>query len=174
MKQGNFKEGAGAVAMLFLAGLAALYPQPMAWVYVVAFMLLEFWLLRRLNREGRAPAAVGEAPYHFTEEEAAFIGRYRLYFTYPSVARAAASTLAALGLTALVLAPWLLFRQALLPAFLVAVNLLAVGSLTKRVAPVMALRVAANKGDRAALRMLELHDPLWQKIQAANTQSGES
>jgi len=33
---------------------------------------------------------------------------------------------------------------------------------------VMALRVAANKGDRAALRLLELHDPLWQKIQAAN------
>jgi hypothetical protein len=32
----------------------------------------------------------------------------------------------------------------------------------------MALRVAASKGDRQALRMLELHDPLWQKIRAAN------
>ena len=32
----------------------------------------------------------------------------------------------------------------------------------------MALRIAASKGDRAALRMLELHDPLWAKIRAAN------
>jgi hypothetical protein len=168
VKQAGIKEGIGAVVMLTLAGLAALYPQPMAWVYVVAFMLVEFWLLRRLNREGRAPAAVGEAPYHFDEEEAALIGRYRFYFAYPALARAAASTLAALGLSALVLSPWLLFREAFLPAFLIAANLLAVGSLTKRVAPVMALRIAANKGDRAALRMLELHDPLWLKIQAGN------
>lgn len=168
MKPGGMKEGGGAVAMLFLAGLAALYPQPVAWVYVVAFMLFEFWALRRLNGEGRAPAAVGEAPYDFTEEEAAFIGRYRLYFADPGIARAASSTLAALGLTALVLSPWLLFRQAYVPAFLIAANLFAVGSLTKRLAPVMALRIAASKGDRAALRMLELHDPLWKKIQAAN------
>ncbi len=162
------KDGIGGVLALFLAGLAALYPQPMAWVYVVAFMGFEFWLLRRLNAAGRAPAAVDEPPYHFTEEEAALIGRYRLYFADPQVARTAASTLAALGLSALILSPWLLFRQALVPAFLVALNLLAVGSLTKRLAPVMALRIAANKGDRAALRMLELHDPLWRKIQAAN------
>ncbi len=163
------KEGIGAVAMLTLGGLAALYPQPMAWVYVVAFMLFEFWLLRRLNRGGRTPAAIGEPPYPFTEEEAALIGRYRFYFTYPPLARTAASTLAALGLSALILSPWLVFRQVLVPAFLIAVNLLAVGSLTKRVAPVMALRIAASKGDRAALRMLELHDPLWKKIQAANS-----
>ncbi len=165
------KEALPAVAMLSLAGLAALYPQPMAWVYVVAFMLFEFWLLRRLNRGGRTPAAIGEPPYHFTEEEAALIGRYRFYFTYPPLARTAASTLAALGLSALILSPWLVFRQVLVPAFLIAVNLLAVGSLTKRVAPVMALRIAASKGDRAALRMLELHDPLWKKIQAANQQA---
>jgi hypothetical protein len=162
------KDGIGGVLALFLAGLAALYPQPMAWVYVVAFMGFEFWLLRRLKAVGSAPAAVDASPYHFTEEEAALIGRYRLYFTDPQVARTAASTLAALGLSALVLSPWLLFRQALLPAFLVALNLFAVGSLTKRLAPVMALRIAASKGDRAALRMLELHDPLWKKIQAAN------
>jgi hypothetical protein len=164
------KEGYGAVAMLFLAGLAALYPQPMAWAYVVAFMGVEFWLLRRLNAAGSAPASVDEPPYRFTAEEAALIGRYRLYFTHPPVARAAASTLAAIGLSALVLSPWLIFRQALVPAFLVAVNLLAIGSLTRRVAPVMVLRIAASKGDREALRMLELHDPLWRKIQAANAQ----
>jgi putative Ca2+/H+ antiporter (TMEM165/GDT1 family) len=158
----------GAVAMLFLAGLAALYPQPVAWAYVVAFMVFEFWLLRRLNAEGRAPAATDEAPYHFTGEEAQFIGRYRFYFAYPELARGAASTLAAMGLAALVLSPWLVFRGHLVPAFLIALNLLAVGSLTKRLAPELVLRIAANKGDRAALRMLELHDPLWAKIRAAN------
>lgn len=162
------KESAVAVAMLFLAGLAALYPQPMAWVHVVAFMGFEFWLLRRLAAAGGAPAAVDAPPYHFTEEEAALIGRYRLYFAEPQIARTAASTLAALGLSALILSPWLVFRQALVPAFLVGLNLLAVGSLTRRLAPVVALRIAANRGDRAALRMLELHDPLWRKIQAAN------
>jgi putative Ca2+/H+ antiporter (TMEM165/GDT1 family) len=166
------KEGGGAVAVLFLAGFAALWPRPMAWAYVVAFMVFEFWLLRRLKRAGSAPAAVGEAPYHFTEEEAAFIGRFRLYFTYPQIARGAASTLAALGLSALVLSPWLVFRGELLPAGLVALNILAVGTLTRRLAPLMVLRVAAHKGDRQALRMLELHDPLWEKIRAANAARG--
>lgn len=162
----------GAAAMLCLAGLAALWPRPLAWVYVVAFMLFELWLLRRLKAEGEAAASIGEAPYHFTEEEAALIGRYRFYFAYPGIARNAASTLAALGLSALVLAPWLMFRQELLAAFLVAVNLFAVGSLTRRLAPVMVLRLAASRGDRAALRMLELHDPLWEKIKAANAVRG--
>jgi hypothetical protein len=76
--------------------------------------------------------------------------------------------LAALGLASLVLSPWLVFRGAFLPAALIGVNLLAVGSLTRRLAPVLVLRIAAAKGDRAALRLLELHDPLWKKIQDAN------
>jgi hypothetical protein len=75
---------------------------------------------------------------------------------------------AALGLTALVLAPWLTFRQAYFQAALIGLNLFAVARLTKILAPLMALRVAASKGDRQALRMLELHDLLWQKIRAAN------
>lgn len=159
------------VGILLLAGLAALHPQPMAWAYVVTFMLFEFWLLRRLRKEGSAPPAAGEAPYHFTEDEAALIGRYRFYFVHPALARGASSTLAALGLTALVLSPWLVFRGELLPAVLAGVNLLAVGSLTRRLAPVMVLRIAASKGDRDALRMLALHDPLWEKIKAANAPS---
>lgn len=156
------------VGFLLLGGLAALYPQPMAWVFVVAFMLFEFWLLRRLNREGSAPPALHEPPYHFTEEEAALIARYRFYFAYPQLARSASSILAALGLASLVLSPWLVFRGAFLPAALIGVNLLAVGSLTRRLAPVLVLRIAASKGDRAALRLLELHDPLWEKIRNAN------
>jgi hypothetical protein len=38
----------------------------------------------------------------------------------------------------------------------------------------MALRLAASKGDRAALRMVELHDPLWVKIRAANEAGSEA
>jgi hypothetical protein len=72
------------------------------------------------------------------------------------------------GLTALLLAPWLTFRHALVQAVLVGVNLFAVARFTKLLAPQLALRVAASKGDRTALRMLEIHDPLWMKIQAAN------
>lgn len=159
---------AAPVVILVLGGLAALYPQPMAWVFVAAFMLFEFWLVRRLGREGGAPPPTGEPPYHFTEEEARLVARFRFYFADPRLARTAASMLAALGLASLVLSPWLVFRGALLPAALVGMNLLAIGSLTRRLVPVMVLRIAASKGDRDALRQLELHDPLWEKIRAAN------
>ncbi len=71
-------------------------------------------------------------------------------------------------MTALVLSPWLLYRQQLVAAFVVGANLFAVAALTRRLAPVMMLKIGASKGDRAALRMLELHDPLWEKIKAAN------
>ena len=43
--------------------------------------------------------------------------------------------LAALGLTALVLAPWLTYKQAFLQAIVIGVNLFAVARLTKAVAP---------------------------------------
>jgi hypothetical protein len=158
----------GPIAVILLAGLAALYPAPMAWAYVVGFMGFEFWLLRRMRRAERRHVPVDEPPYHFTQDEVRLIARYRLYFIDPAFAREAASVLAALGLTALLLSPWLIFRQAFLPATLIAINLLAVGSLTKRLSPVMVLRIAASKGDRDALRMLELHDPLWQKIRTVN------
>ena len=35
-------------------------------------------------------------------------------------------------------------------------------------APVYALRIAASRGKRDALRMLEILDPLWAKIRQAN------
>ncbi len=162
----------GAVAMLFFAGMAALYPRPMAWIYVGTFMAYELWLTRRMRSAGEGPPPIGEAPYHFDADEAQLIGRYRYYFTYPSLARDAASVLAAIGLSALVLSPWLIFRQELLAAVVVGVNLLAVGSLTKRLSPVMVLRIAANKGDRGSLRLLEAHETAWQKIRAANASGG--
>jgi hypothetical protein len=30
------------------------------------------------------------------------------------------------------------------------------------------LRVAASRGDRQALQLLEVHDPAWEKIRAGN------
>jgi hypothetical protein len=117
---------------------------------------------------GKGPVPVDEPPYRFTAEQAELIARHRFYFTYPVIARESASVLSALGLSAIVLALWLTFMQALLPAALIGLNLFAVARLTKRVAPLLALRMAASKGDRAGLRALELHDPLWEKIRAAN------
>lgn len=158
----------GAAAMLFLAGLAALYSATMSWLYILAFAAFEAWLARRMALVGRDPVPVGEPPYHFTAEEAGLVERYRFYFTYPAIARESAAVLAALGLSALLLALWLPFKQAFVQAALVGVNLFAVAALTRRLAPLLAVRIAAAKGDRAALRMLEIHDPLWAKIRAAN------
>jgi hypothetical protein len=155
----------GAVAMLILAGLAALAPQSKAGPYSGADVGFEHWLRRRMKAGvGRGPVPREEPPYHFGENEAELVERYRFYFTFPAIARDAASTLAAIGLAALVLSPWLLFRQQLVPAFFVAVNLLAVGMMTKRLSPVMVLRIAANKGDRKSLELLEAHDSAWAKI----------
>jgi len=109
-----------------------------------------------------------EPPYHFSEDEAELVTRYRFYFTYPALARQSASVLAAIGLTALVLAFWLLYKQAFVQAVLVGLNLLAVGRFTKLLAPQLTLRITASRGDRAALRLLEAHDPAWAKIRAAN------
>jgi hypothetical protein len=160
--------GYGSVGVLLLAGWSALNPWPVAWLYVAAVFAFELWLARGIARAGERPAPVGEPPYHFTAEEAGLVGRYRFYFAAPGLAQQCASVLAATGLTALVLTPWLLYRQAFLPAALVGLNLLAVARLTKRVAPLMALTVAARRGDRHALHMLELHGPLWEKIKSGN------
>ena len=139
-----------------------------AWVYIVAFVGFEFWMLRALRSAGSGPAAVGQAPYHFNDDEAEIIGRYRLYFTYPARARQCSSILSAIGLSTLLLAPWLIYKQAFLQALVIGVNLFAVARLTKAVAPGMTLRVAASHADRNALRLLEAHDSAWSKIRAGN------
>lgn len=161
--------------MLVLAGWSFLNVTA-AWLYVAGFVLFEFWLLRAMKAVGKGPVAVGEAPYNFTADEAELIGRYRFHFTFPAHAQAAASVLAALGLTALVLAPWLTWKQAFLQAIVIGVNLFAVARLTRAVAPLMVLRIAASHGDRDALRLLEAYDPAWSKIRAGNepSQEGES
>lgn len=154
--------------MLLLAGWAALTPLPMAWIYVGAILVFEVWLARRIAAVGRDPVATGEAPYHFTDDEARLVSRYRFYFTYPTIARESSSVLAAIGLTALVLSLWLTYKQVFLPAAIIGLDLLAVARFTKLLAPLMALRIAASRGDRDALLMLEVHDPAWEKIRAGN------
>jgi len=102
----------GSITVLLFAGWAALSPVPMAWCYIAVVALFELWLLRRVTHVGSAAVLAGEPPYHFSEEEAALVQRYRFYFTYPALARDCSSILAAIGLTALGLAPWLTFKRA--------------------------------------------------------------
>jgi hypothetical protein len=160
--------GLASVTILVLAGWAALNPQPMAWIYIAAVAAFEVWLVRRVVLVGAERVVPGESPYHFSDEEAALVQRYSFYFSHPAIARGASSVLAAIGLTALGLAPWLTYKQALVPAALIGVNLFAVARFTRLLAPLMSLRLAASRGDRAALRMLEVHDPAWEKIRAGN------
>jgi len=140
----------------------------MAWVFIGVVVAFEFWLARRIKEAGHGAPAIGEPPYHFNAEEAHFIARFRFYFTYPGIAQQCSSVLAALGLSTLVLAPWFTYKLAFLPAAIIGVNLFAVARFTKILAPLMSLRIAAHRGDREALRMLEIHEPLWAKIRAGN------
>jgi hypothetical protein len=157
-----------AVLILVLAGWSALKPEPVSWAFVAVVFAFEVFLLARMQAVQRRPVPVGEPPYLFSAEEARFIERYRLYFAFPALAAHAGSALAAIGLAGMALALWLTFRQAFTQSALIGANLFLVGWLTKRLAPHFALRVAASRGDREALRMLELLDPLWAKIKAAN------
>jgi hypothetical protein len=163
-----------AVLILVLAGWAALKPEPVSWAFVAVAFAFEVWLVSRTRATERGPVPAGQPPYMFSAEEARFIERYRFYFTFPALAAHAGSALAAIGLAGMVLALWLTFRHAFVQAALIGANLFLVGWLTKRLAPHFALRIAASRGDRDALRMLELLDPLWAKIKAANQSQGPS
>src|SRR2546425_11149784 len=108
--------GYASVAVLLLAGWAALTPEPMSWAYIAAVAAFEIWLARRMAALPRAPVPQSEPPYHFSADEAQLVGRYRFYFTYSAPARGAASVVAAIGLRAPGLAFWLLYKQALVQA----------------------------------------------------------
>ena len=154
--------------MLLLAGFAALNPRPMAWVYIAAVGAFELWLFSRMRTLAKVPVAVDEPPYRFSAEEAVLVERYRFYFTYPVSASQAGSVLSAIGLGSVILALWLTFKGTPVEGAAIGLNLFAVGWFTKRVAPVYALRIAASRGKREALRALELIDPLWTKIKDGN------
>ena len=141
--------GYGTVGVLLLAGWSFLNAE-VAWIYLAAAVAFELWLLRKAHAMGRHPAAVGEPPYHFSEEEARMVGHFRFYFTHTGEARQLSSVLAAIGLTALVLTPWLAYKAAFVPAALIGLNVLAVAALTRRIVPM---------GDSGAV---------WEKIRAGN------
>jgi len=158
--------GYGSVAVLLLAGWSLL-DAGVSWVYIGVVGVFEALLAQRIASVGRHPVPPNEPPYAFSEEEAQLVGDYRFYFTWPEVARQSSSVLAAIGLTALLLAPWLTYKGAFVPAILIGLNLFLVATFTRQLSPVMALRLRAYKGDREALRMLEAHDPAWRKIRDA-------
>ena len=141
--------GYGTVGVLLLAGWTFLNSS-VAWAYLVAALAFEFWLAGRMAALGRHPAAAGEAPYHFSEDEARLVGRYRYYFTETVKARQLSSVLAAIGLTALVLVPWLAYKLVFVPAGLIGLNVIAVAYLTRRLIPMVDTGAA------------------WQKIRAGN------
>jgi len=154
--------------VLLLAGWAALAPRPMAWFYIALVAVFEYWLYRRIRELGDEPVPTAAAPYNFSADEARLVRRFRFYFAYPVLARDCSSVLSALGLTGLILGLWLTYKQAFVPAALIGLNLFAVTRFTKVLAPLLTLRMAASRGDRDALLMLEVHDPAWAKIRAGN------
>ena len=162
-----------SAAVLVLAGWAALTPVPMGWLYIGAVVAFEAWLFGNMRSLGSAPVAPGEAPYLFSADEARLVGRYRFYFTYPGMAKQASSVLAAIGLTTLGLSPWLAYKAAFVLAALAALNVLPVAWLTRRAAPLLALGMAASRGNRDAVRMVAAHDAAWEKIRRCNIEAKE-
>ena len=164
-----------SLVVLALAGFAALHPlSSLAWLHVGALAAFEAWLFGIVRSAGGGAVRAGEAPYLFSEPEARLVARYPFYFRFPGIARHAASVLAAIGLSSLVLSPWLAYRMAYAPAALVALNLLAVAWLTRRVAPLLVLGMAANRGRRDALELLAAHETAWEKIRRCNIDAKES
>ena len=157
-----------SLAVLVLGGFAALHPATLVWVYFAAVLAFEGWLLGIVRSVGRREVRAGEPPYAFGEDEARLVERFPFYFTFPGIARHASSVLAAIGLSSLLLAPWLTFRMAYVPALIAAANLAPVAWLTRRSAPLMALGLAANRGNREALRLLAAHEGAWRKIRQAD------
>jgi hypothetical protein len=136
--------GYGTVGVLLLAGFSFLKPD-MAAAYLAGVLLFEAWVAARMRALGRHPADAGSPPYHFTDEEARLVGRYRWFFADEPKARQAGSVLAAIGLTALLLVPWLALKQAFVPAALIGVNVLAVAWLTRRLIPMADMSAVWDK-----------------------------
>src|SRR5207248_302955 len=110
---------------------------------------LEELMARLTSQKADIDARLADpATYQDPDAAAQLVGKYRFYFAYPALAAQAGSVLAAIGLAGMVLALWLMFRQAFVQGVLVGLNLFAVAWLTRKVAPLYALRVQANRGNR--------------------------
>jgi len=164
-------KGIGAVAVISIAAWSAIDPSFASWVYVACFVLIaQTGFMIKTANVPRDPVPVDAPPYHFDRDEADLVQRYRYYFTYPESAREISSTLAAMGIVALALSPWLAFKQHWVQAVLIAAHIILIGPLTRKLAPLYSLRVAAHKGDAEAARLHNAHDRAWAKIRAVREQ----
>jgi len=153
----------GALAAAALVACALLAPQAGGWAFAAAEFAFLAWLARELRRAD-AVTLKARAREALDADEAEIVQRYPLSFARPALARECASTLAAIGLASLILAPWLTYKVQWAQAILIGIQLFPVGRLTKLMSPVYALRIATNKGDRNALRLLSAHDGAMRKL----------
>lgn len=156
-------KGLGAIAVAALVACALLAPQPGGWAFAAAEFAFLAWLARELRRMD-AGALKARAREALDADETDIVQRYPLYFARPAIAGECASTLAAIGLASLILAPWLTYKLQWAQAILIGVLIFPVGRLTKVTSPVYALRMATAKGDRNALRLLSAHDGAMRKV----------
>ena len=162
-------KGLGALAVAALTAWIFLGPAPGGWAFGAAELAFLAWLARELRKAASRP---GPARAALEADEADIVQRYPLYFQRPAFARECASTLAAFGLASLVVVPWLTYKLAWPPAILIGVQLFAVARLTKRLSPILVLRMATAKGDRDALRLLSAHDSAMRKVSAPDQPGG--
>ncbi len=156
-------KGLGALAVAALVAWTLLAPQSGGWAFAAAEFAFLAWLARELRRADAA-ALKARAREALDADEAEIVQRYPLYFARTALARECASTVAAIGLASLILAPWLTYKVQWAQAILIGIQLFPVGRLTKLMSPVYALRIATNKGDRNALRLLSAHDGAMRKL----------
>ena len=162
-------KGLGALAVAALTAWILLGPALGGWAFGAAELAFLAWLARELRKAASRP---GPARAALEADEADIVQRYPLYFQRPAFARECASTLAAFGLASLVVVPWLTYKLAWPPAILIGVQLFAVARLTKRLSPILVLRMATAKGDRDALRLLSAHDSAMRKVSAPDQPGG--
>lgn len=167
-------KGIGAVVVVSLAVWGAVDPSFGSWIYVVCVVvLLQGGFHLKVSAVPREPVAVNQPPYRFDRDEARVIEKYRYFFTNPGSAAEIASTLSAMGLVALVLSPWLVYKQQLVQAALVAAHLFLIGPMTRKLSPLYALRLAAHKGGDEAVRLAKAYDSAWAKIRAVRAAGEE-
>jgi hypothetical protein len=158
-------KGLGTLAVAALVAWTFLAPFSGSWAFAAAEFAFLAWLSNEVRR-ANAAALLHRAREPLEPDEAEVAQRYALYFSQPAIARECASTLAALGLASLVLVPWLTYKLAWVQAVLIGMFVFAVARLTRLASPAYALRLAAHKGDRDALRLLAAHDGALRKLSA--------
>jgi len=157
-------KGLGTVTVGILVAVAFLEPAAGGWAFAAGEFAFLAWLASAL-RKSNAAGLLARAHPPLEPDEADLVSRYPFYFERPLLARELASTLAALGLASLLLAPWLTYRGQWKQAVLIGVFVFAVGRLTRVLSPVLAL-MAKAKRDREALRLLSAHDGAVRKLSA--------